>query len=164
MLAKSDHSPRPLRLVVVEDHDLTRHAVSSLLQREYPMLDVVAATGRADEVLRLVRRYVADLVLLDLDLGDASGFELIPELRLAGVAVVVLSASDDPQDRAGAFQAGVDGYVCKLSPAMDMISAVLRIGRSRACEQDNCHVSGGSSGLDKRGEISTTTMNSRFIE
>ena len=164
MLAHSESLPRPLRIVVVEDHALTRQAVAALLQKEYPLLEVVAATGRADEVLTLVRGHTADLVLLDLDLGDASGFELIPALRQAGVAVVVLTASDDPQDRAGAFRAGVEAYVCKLSPAVEIVTTVLQVGRSLAGRQDNCPIRRGSSGLGKKGEISTAAIDSGFIE
>lgn len=164
MLAHSEHRQRPLRLVVVDDHDLTRHAVSSLLQRESPLLDVVATTGHAGAVLGLVRGAKADMVLLDLDLGNASGYELIPELRLIGVAVVVFTASDDPQDRVRAFRAGADAYVCKLAPAAEMVSAVLRIGSRCVCGRDNCHAAGGSPELEKRGEISTATIDFGFIK
>jgi CheY-like chemotaxis protein len=83
-----------LRLLIVDDNDQFLRAARSLLEREG--LDVVAIASTSAEALETVRELRPDVTLVDIDLGDESGFDLARELaQAAGRAptrVVLVSA------------------------------------------------------------------------
>lgn len=116
----------PRRVLVVDDHLLIREAVAALLKAEYPRIEVVGTAGDGSTALRVVRDAAPDVVVLDLYLGDEYGLDLIPAIsQQPGVAVIILTSSDDPLDQSRALAAGVAAYVSKLSPAGELIAAVL---------------------------------------
>ena len=104
----------PIRIVVVDDHPLFRRGLITLL--EGAGMEVV---GTASSVLETIERGVRlrpDVVLMDLELKDGSG--ILATRRLldavgAGVKVVMLSESHDPQVMLAAVRAGAVGYLTK---------------------------------------------------
>jgi two-component system, NarL family, nitrate/nitrite response regulator NarL len=120
---------RPLRVLVVDDHIATLTALADLLEREYPRLEVVGVARDGAGTLRAVRDAQPDVVVLDLDLGGEYGLDLLPAIRRhPGIAVVILTASDDPRERNRALAAGAAAFVSKLSPVGELIAAVVAAG------------------------------------
>ena len=118
------------RVLVVDDHAATLAAIAALLDRESPLIEVVGIARCSDGVMRVLREAAPDVVVLDLDLGGECGLDLLPMIHgHPGVAVIILTASDDPLDRARALAAGAAAFVSKLSPAAELIDAILAIGR-----------------------------------
>jgi len=122
------------RILLVEDEELNRTLVKAVLARA----DVAAV--RAAEVLDAPNLATArtrlgaeevDLVLLDMNLPDGNGLSLAGELA-AGTAtagrkrpaVVAVTASVLPQDRAAALEAGCDGFLDKPYAAADLVAVV----------------------------------------
>jgi CheY-like chemotaxis protein len=122
------------RILLVEDEELNRTLVRAVLSRA----DVAAV--RAAEVLDAPTLAAArsrldaedvDLVLLDMNLPDGNGLSLAGELA-AGTAtagrprpaVVAVTASVLPQDRAAALEAGCDGFLDKPYAAADLVAVV----------------------------------------
>ena len=128
--AQATHAPvsRPRRVLVVDDHAPTLAAVAALLQREYPDIEVVGTAGNGEAALRIVRDAGPDVVVLDLSLGDEYGLDLMPAIgRHPGVAVIVLTSSDDPLERSRALASGAVAFVNKLSPATELIGTILAV-------------------------------------
>lgn len=114
------------RVLVVDDHAGTLAAVAALLQQEYPRIDVVGTASDCATALQLLHDVSPDLVVLDLDLGDEHGLDLMPAIRrFPGIDVVILSASDDPLARIRAAGAGAIAFISKFSPAEELIATVL---------------------------------------
>ena len=121
---------KPRRVLIVDDHVPTLAAVTSLLEREYPRIEVIGAASNGDAALRLVREAQPDVVVLDLDLGNEYGLDLMPAIGgCQGAAVVILTSSDDPLERTRALAAGAAAFVSKLSPAVELIAAILAARR-----------------------------------
>ena len=80
-----------IRTVVVEDHIVARDRLVEMLGDE-PDIDVVASCGTGSEAVDAIRRYVPHLVLLDLQMPDLDGFEIIAAARRR-------DAADDLRDR-----------------------------------------------------------------
>jgi len=115
-------------VLVVDDHAPTLAAVSTLLDFEHPYIQVVGTARDAAGALRLAHEVTPDVVVLDLDLNGEDGLELIPALTLdCGAAVIILSASNDPQKRHQGFAAGAQAFISKFSPSDDLIAAVLAV-------------------------------------
>lgn len=114
------------RVLIVDDHAATVAAIEALLEREYPRIEVVGTASDGGAALRVIREIVPDVVVLDLNLGNECGLDLMPVIgRHPGIAVIILTASDDPRARARALAAGAAAFISKLSPAAELIAAIL---------------------------------------
>jgi two-component system, OmpR family, response regulator len=119
---------RTERVLVVEDEDSIRDLVATALRfTGFPVSAV--ASGRA--AIAEVRNEPFDLLILDVNLPDVDGYEICRKVRADGnnVAVIFLTARDDPADLKSGFTAGGDDYLTKpfsLEELMLRIDAVLR--------------------------------------
>jgi signal transduction histidine kinase/DNA-binding NarL/FixJ family response regulator len=113
-----------IRLVLVDDHVSYREALALALQSSPPMV-LAGQAGTMEEARELLP--LADVLILDLDLPDGSGDELISSLNGAESAprVLVLSASTQPTDLARAIEAGAAGVLHK-SVGIDQILHAIR--------------------------------------
>ena len=104
------------RVLVVDDHPLTREALVSLLLAHGFELAGAAADGA--EAITLARDTQPDLVLLDLSMPGMDGLTALPRLREAapGCEVVVLTASGTEENLLAAIRAGAAGYLLKTEP------------------------------------------------
>lgn len=112
-------------VVIVDDHDLVREGLRSLLGR-YDDIAVVGEAGSVDDALTVVHSTDPDLVLLDLGLGDEDGAEVARRLRSTGVGVriLVLSSHDTTDALRRALAAGVDGYLLKSVSAAGLADGI----------------------------------------
>jgi DNA-binding NarL/FixJ family response regulator len=113
------------RILIVDDHPLTRDALAGLLRQNG--FDVVGQAGSGDEAIALAAELEPDLVLLDLSMPDMDGLTALPRLREAAptAEVVVLTASEDEDNLLGAVRGGAAGYLLKSEPP-ERIVAFLR--------------------------------------
>jgi DNA-binding NarL/FixJ family response regulator len=116
----------PIRVMVVDDHPMWREGVArDLTAAGY---DVVAATGEGAQAVRVAAAARPDVVVLDLQLPDVSGVEVIHGLlaALPQVRVLMLSASGEQQSVLDAVKAGATGYLLKSAAQSEFLDAVER--------------------------------------
>jgi DNA-binding NarL/FixJ family response regulator len=121
-----------VRVMVVDDHPMWRDGVArDLAEAGY---DVVAVAGEGRQALRVAAAAAPDVVVLDLQLPDLSGVEVIGGLTTAvpGARVLVLSASGEHQDVLDAVKAGAAGYLVKSAGRDEFLDAVRRTGEGDA--------------------------------
>jgi len=115
-----------VRVMVVDDHPMWREGVSrDLAAAGY---EVVATTGEGHQAVRIAAAARPDVVVLDLQLPDVSGVEVINGLRaeVPGVRILMLSASGEQQDVLDAVKAGATGYLLKSAGLAEFLEAVSR--------------------------------------
>ena len=118
-----------MKVLLVDDHPLVLSALQTVIQRIGNDTTVVGVDSAAAARATLADDSEFDLVLLDLALGDADGFDVLVEFRAAypAVPVVVVSASDRTSDVIRAVDAGAMGFVPKrastetLHEALNMV-------------------------------------------
>jgi two-component system, NarL family, response regulator DevR len=123
----------PVRVMLVDDHDLVRQGIRALLDA-HAEVEVVAEAESADAAIAAADEHHPDIVVMDIDLGDGSGIEATREIRgrHAEIKVLMLTASDDQEARFSSILAGASGYVLKEVNSDALVTAiqVLRDGGS----------------------------------
>ena len=119
----------PARILVVDDEPAIRRLLHGVLGRaSYGVID--AATGR--EALALATSADPDIILLDLGLPDRDGLELLPLLKRAGrAAVLVVSAREATDEKVAALDLGADDYVTKPFDGEELLARIRTALRNR---------------------------------
>lgn len=119
--------PQPVRLMVVDDHNLFRRGLIALLSRD-ARVQVVAEARDAGEALKLGAQHQPDVILLDNHLPGVHGVEALPQLcaTVPRARVVMLTVSEDANDLAQALARGAAGYLLKTVEGEELVEAVLR--------------------------------------
>jgi DNA-binding NarL/FixJ family response regulator len=104
------------RILIVDDHPLTREALSSLLTQHG--FEVVGEAPDGHSAILEAERLQPDIILLDLSMPDLDGLKALPMLRGAApnCEVVVLTASGTEENLLAAIQGGAAGYLLKSEP------------------------------------------------
>jgi DNA-binding response OmpR family regulator len=118
----------PVRVVVVEDEDAVRDAVSRALEREGLVVTGFADYTEADAILATA----PDLAVLDVGLPGGDGFELAGRLRARrDLPIVFLTARDAVEDRLTGFELGADDYLVKPFALEELLARVRVVLRRR---------------------------------
>jgi DNA-binding NarL/FixJ family response regulator len=121
------------RVLIVDDHPLTREALAGLLAQHG--FDVVGQASSGEEAVETARRVDPELVLLDLSMPGMGGLEALPLLREAaptGCEVVVLTASGTEENLLAAIRAGAAGYLLKSEPPERIVEFLRGVARGEA--------------------------------
>ena len=122
-------SARPIRVAIVDDHPVVRAGTAAIVEHE-PDLELVGVAGSAAEATELLAVGAADVLLLDLRLGEESGFALL-EAGRDGPAVIVLTSYDYPQYVDAALRLGAAGFVVKTAPVEELLDAIRQVAAGR---------------------------------
>src|SRR2546430_1833351 len=120
------------RILIVDDHPLTRNALSALLAQQG--FDVVGEASDGAEAIERARAIRPDIVLLDLTMPGLSGLETLPRLREAvpECEVVVLTASETEGNLLAAIKGGAAGYLLKSEPPERIVEFLRGVARGEA--------------------------------
>jgi DNA-binding NarL/FixJ family response regulator len=120
------------RILIVDDHPLTRDALAGLLAQNG--FDVVGQASGGEEAIALARELQPDLVLLDLSMPEMDGLTALPLVRDASPKseIVVLTASEDEANLLGAIRAGAAGYLLKSEPPERIVAFLRGVAQGEA--------------------------------
>jgi DNA-binding NarL/FixJ family response regulator len=120
------------RILVVDDHPLTRDALAALLAQGG--FQVVGEAADGHEALELAHALQPDLVLLDLSMPGLDGLGVLPRLRVAapGCEVVVLTASGTEENLLAAIRGGAAGYLLKSEPPERIVDFLRGVANGEA--------------------------------
>ncbi|WP_295821872.1 response regulator transcription factor [uncultured Deinococcus sp.] len=116
---------RPIRLQLVEDHDLTRLGLRALLSSQSDF-QVVSEARTAEDGLAGLARFEVDVVLMDINLPGMDGIQAAQEVRAVrpGVQLVMLTASNRRDQLFAALASGAVAYCLKSAPPDVMFQAI----------------------------------------
>jgi DNA-binding NarL/FixJ family response regulator len=117
--------PKPIRIVLVDDHPVVRSGIRTLLEKAQD-LEIVGEAERGEAVRALVAEVHPDVLLLDMELPDIDGIQVAKQIQQSepGVKILALSAHDDPVYIRGLLEAGAAGYLMKEEAPEAIIEAV----------------------------------------
>ncbi len=146
-----NESPRRVqkRIMVVDDHPMTRNGIADWIRCEQD-LSVCAEAQDAEQALEAVSKSNPDLVLADIALPGKSGLELIKDLRAMqpDLPILVISMHDESLYAERVLRAGARGYIMKHEGGDDIIRAIRQVlsGKLYVSEQMSARILEGVSG------------------
>lgn len=105
---------RQIRVVLADDHQLVRTGLKMILE-EMKQFEIVAETNNGLETVKAVESYAPDILILDMQMPNLGGIEVLQRLSKSDNApsVLVVSGCDAASFVSEAFSAGADGYIQK---------------------------------------------------
>ncbi|MGC5615826.1 response regulator [Georgenia sp. Z1491] len=118
--------------MIVDDHEVVRRGIAEVVERAEG-LTVVAEAGSVADALRRAELVRPDVLLVDLQLGDGSGIDLIRTLgeRLPGARPIVLTSFDDDDALAAALDVGARAYLLKTVRGAEIADVVHAVAQGR---------------------------------
>lgn len=123
----------PIRVLLLDDHEVVRRGVHDLLESEAD-IDVVGEAGTAEQALTRGPALRPHVAVLDVRLPDSDGVTVCRELRsrMPELACLMLTSFDDDEALLDAIMAGASGYVLKQIKGSDLISAVRTVAAGQS--------------------------------
>lgn len=124
-------------ILIVDDHPLFRKGVIQLIQAAPEFKFVGEAPSGADGI-RLAKTLKPDMILLDLNMKDMNGVEVLKVIKDEGLdsRVIMLTVSDQAEDLVAALQAGADGYLLKDMEPEDLMAHLSEAARGKIAITD----------------------------
>jgi len=124
----SKATPKPVKVVLVEDHLMFREWLGEMLGREPGFL----VCGEADNIqqgLRIIQQTAPDIAIVDITLRGSSGLELVKDIKAHGlsVPVLVLSMHDEALYAERVLRAGAKGYISKSEASGTLTEAIRQV-------------------------------------
>lgn len=121
------------RILLVDDHEVVRLGLKSLLER-HPQFDVVGEASTAREAIEVVNNTHPDVVVMDIRLPGMSGIEACEEItgRFPETKVIMLTSYAEDEMLFSAIRAGASGYILKQIGGEDLVRALEAVGRGEA--------------------------------
>jgi two-component system, NarL family, nitrate/nitrite response regulator NarL len=122
----------PQTILIVDDHPLFRKGVIQLIQAA-PEFRFVGEAPSGKEGVALAHALHPDMILLDLNMKDMNGVEVLKAIKDAGLdsRVIMLTVSDQAEDLMAALQAGADGYLLKDMEPEDLMLRLAEAARGK---------------------------------
>lgn len=124
----TDSNVPMIRILLIDDHRSVLWGLEKLIESNQPEMAVVGSVTNRTDALALLDKVSPDVILLDMDLGEESGLDAIPELLAKSTAkVLVLTGMRDQSIRDRAVLAGARGVVLKEDSAETILSAIRKV-------------------------------------
>jgi DNA-binding NarL/FixJ family response regulator len=123
----------PLRVLLVDDHEVVRDGVKALLQATEDII-VTAEASSVREAIDEADRARPDVVVMDVRLADGSGIEATREIRARHpkTTVIMLTSFADDEALFASIMAGASGYVLKQVKGGELVRAIRTVGRGES--------------------------------
>ena len=117
--------PPSIRVLLADDHAVVRAGIRQFLDQATD-IQVIAEAGDGESAKALIEEHNPDVVVLDIQMPEASGIEVTRWIRAnqRTVGVLILTAYDDDPYVMAVLQAGANGYVLKTASPLEIIQAV----------------------------------------
>ena len=124
---------RPIRVMVIEDHDHVRWGLMKLIVAEWPRMTLSSAVRSVEDAELALRVRGVDVVVLDIFLEDINALDRLPRaVAESGAAFIVLTGSRDHELYRRAFDCGASAVVLKDEPADVLLRRIERAHNDRA--------------------------------
>ncbi|MFC2132079.1 response regulator [Bacteroidota bacterium] len=117
-----------IKILIADDHVLVREGLKKVFKRDIDM-KVIGEVDNADDVIGFVRKNNCDVIMLDINFPERSGFEVLFDLKNINPKIKVIMLSMFPENLYAerALKLGAKGYLTKDSPPEEIIKAIRKV-------------------------------------
>lgn len=132
MASTQNQAERDIRVMIIDDHEVVRRGIAEIVDRA-DGLSVVAEAGSVAEAVRRAELVRPEVLLVDLQLPDGTGIDIIAALRekLPEARPIVLTSFDDDDALAAALNAGAKAYLLKTVRGAEIAEVVKAVAAGR---------------------------------
>ncbi len=123
----------PIRLFLLDDHEVVRRGLRELFEQE-PDFRIVGESASAQEALRRIPALLTDVAVLDARLPDGSGVDVCRQVRAIdpSISAIILTSYDDDEALFAAILSGAAGYLLKQIRGNDLVVAIRRVAAGQS--------------------------------
>jgi DNA-binding NarL/FixJ family response regulator len=116
---------------IIEDEEILRTLLSTFFEMTLPDIELLGTTGMGKDGIEACRKLKPDFVVVDLQLPDLSGMEILRSLKghIPETKVIIYSGNNAPAIIKQAVEGGADGFICKAS-GMEEFERAIKVLRS----------------------------------
>jgi len=114
-----------IKVLLVDDHDLVRHGIKTILHNT-PDIKVVGEATTGEQAITLSRELKPEIILMDVKMEGIGGLEAIRRISRQDnkIKIIAVSSLDNEPYPSRTLQAGASGYISKSAKAQEMIDAI----------------------------------------
>jgi len=122
-----------VKILIVDDHPLVRHALRNLIEH-HPNMEVIAEACNGEEAVTKANELLPDVVVMDIGMPVMNGLEATRQIKAdhPGIAILVLTVHTDKEHILGILEAGAAGYLTKVAFDDDILCAIQAIATGEA--------------------------------
>lgn len=122
-----------VRVLLVEDHTMTRMGLSLVLEKA-DGIELVAEAEDGRQGVEMAQKLLPDVILMDIGLPNIDGIEATKRIKESGIEsrVLIFTSRDNEEDVFACFKAGADGYIMKGASPMQTTNAILAVNEGTA--------------------------------
>ena len=132
--------PYPIRIILIDDHDLVRESWKALLERE-TSFSIIAQGRNGSEAILLAKELMPDIILMDINMSPVNGFEATQKITEAypSVKIIGISINNNPKYAVKIMALGARGFVTKTSAFSELKTAIHKVhnGENYICQEIN---------------------------
>lgn len=157
-------------ILIIDDHPLFRKGLMQLIQTAEEF-DIVGEASGGKDGIALALALHPDMILLDLNMKDMNGIEVLTQLKSADIdaRIIMLTVSDHAEDLVAALRAGADGYLLKDMEPEDLLANIRSAGLGRMTLNEKlsgmlAHALSEGSKPKSMGEAGLTEQEGKILE
>jgi DNA-binding NarL/FixJ family response regulator len=129
-MATFNPTPQRLRIILADDHSLFIDGLKTMLG-QLPDIEVVAEAADGEELLRKLRLYYADLILLDIQMPKMNGLEAVRLIKMSfpDLKVIILTMHEEISYVKNLYEMGVNGYLLKNTNRDELEAAIRKVAQ-----------------------------------
>ena len=156
---------RPIRVYVLDDHELMRRGLQGVLDAD-PGIEVVGESASAERGVGAILALRPDVALLDVRLPDGSGIEVCRAVlsRDPGIHALMITSFDDEEARTAAVLAGASGFILKQIRGNELLDAVRRVATGERLVAESTGPEAATTRMEELAVSSLTPQERRVLD
>lgn len=123
-----NESERTIRIFLVDDHQSFSDGLAMLINTNKPAMEVIGTAKSREDAFQAISEKNPDVILLDVDLGEDNGLEILPELLgITNAKIIILTGIRDPLVHQKAVIKGASGVLQKTDSAQTILKAIKKV-------------------------------------
>ena len=157
-----------IRTVIADDHQLFTEGLKNILRRTDKFeFQIIGEAENGRDLLPILKRTYPDLLLLDLNMPEADGLDVLDSIRenYTDMKILALTMYDEAKLVKSAFKAGVDGYILKNSDPYELLNAIEEVLKGKTYIGVGVHLVGArANGTTFMADKERSKFEDKFIQ